>query len=83
MPNRLRPEIMDGIFEAFETVGGVDYLVEIAIKDPPTFCRLLSKLIPQQIEANINTTSIDLGAAMAMADQRMKQLEAANDYPKD
>ncbi len=83
MPNRLRPEIMDGIFEAFETVGGVDYLVEIAIKDPPTFCRLLSKLIPQQIEANINTTGIDLGAAMAIADQRMKQLETENDYPKD
>ncbi len=75
MPNRLKPEIMDGIYEAFERVGGVDYLVEIAYRDPPTFCRLLARLIPQQINADINTTSIDLGAAMAIAESRSKQLE--------
>ncbi len=75
MPNRLKPEIIDGIYEAFERAGGVDYLTEIALKDPPTFCRLLARLIPQQIEANINTTSIDLGAAMAIADKRIKQID--------
>ena len=75
MPNRISSKILDGIAEAFENAGGVDYLTEIAIKDPPTFCRLLTRLIPQQIEANINTTSIDLGAAMAIAEERSKQLE--------
>ncbi len=75
MPNRLKPEIIDGIVEAFENAGGVDYLTAIALKDPPTFCRLLSRLVPQQIEANINTASIDLGAAMEIAENRSKQLE--------
>ncbi len=75
MSNRLKPEIMDGIYEAFENAGGVDYLTEIALKDPPTFCRLLARLIPQQIEANINATSIDLGAAFLHAEQRIEQLE--------
>ncbi len=73
--SKLTAEIMDGIAEAFERAGGVDYLVEIAYRDPPTFCRLLARLIPQQIEANINTTNIDLGAAMAIAENRSKQLE--------
>ncbi len=79
--SKLTAEIMDGIYEAFERVGGVDYLVEIAHRDPPTFCRLLARLIPQTIEANINTTSLDLGAAMADADRRFKKLEheRAND----
>ena len=75
MPNRLKPKILGGIFEAFEGVGGVDYLIEIARKDPPTFCRLLAKLIPQQIEANINTTNVNLGEAMAIADKRVEQLQ--------
>ncbi len=75
MPKRLSAEIIEGIIEAFERVGGVDYLVEIALKDPPTFCRLLARLIPQQIEANINATSIDLGAAFLHAEQRIEQLE--------
>ncbi|WP_373085434.1 hypothetical protein [Sneathiella sp.] len=79
--NKLTAEIMDGIYEAFERVGGVDYLIEIARKDPPTFCRLLAKLIPQQIEAKINTTNIDLGVAMAIAGKRVEQfqLERSND----
>lgn len=75
MPSRLKPEIMDGIVKAFENAGGVDYLTEIAIKDPPTFCRLLARLIPTQINAEINAPKFDLGAAMAGADRRFKQLE--------
>jgi len=75
MSNRLKPEIVDGIIEAFENAGGAAYLEALALSDPPTFCKLLARLIPQQIEANINTASIDLGAAMAIAENRSKQLE--------
>ena len=75
MPNRLKPEIMDGIYEAFERAGGVDYLEALALSDPPTFCRLLARLIPQQINADINTNTIDLGAAFRHAEQRIEQLE--------
>ncbi len=72
----LTPEIRDGILEAFERVGGVDYLVELAKVDPPTFCRLLAQLIPAEIKADINTThTIDLGQAMIDANQRLATIE--------
>ena len=76
MPNRIKTEIKAGILEAFEQVGGVEYLVEIAKVDPPTFCRLLAQIIPAEIKAEINTThTLDLGQAMIDADQRLSQIE--------
>ena len=76
MPNRLTPEIKDGILQAFEQAGGVEYLVELARVDPPTFCRLLAAIIPSEIEASINTTHIfDLGRAMLEADQRLVTID--------
>jgi hypothetical protein len=72
----LTPEIKDGILEAFERVGGVDYLVELAKVDPPTFCRLLGAIIPSEIKADIRTThTLDLGQAMIDANQRLATIE--------
>jgi len=69
-------EIKAGILEAFDKAGGVDYLVEIAKCDPPTFCRLLAQIIPTEIKAEINTRhSIDLGQAMLDANQRVAAIE--------
>jgi len=70
------PEIKDGILEAFEQAGGVEYLVQLAKVDPPTFCRLLAQLIPAEIKANIHTShTIDLGQAMIDANQRLATIE--------
>jgi hypothetical protein len=74
---------MDGIYAAFEGVGGVKYLEALALSDPPTFCRLLARLIPQQIEANINTTNVNLGEAMAKADKRVERLHLERSNAKD
>jgi hypothetical protein len=72
----LTSEIKDGILEAFEQVGGVEYLVEIARRDPPTFCRLLAAIIPSEIKASVTTThTLDLGQAMIEADQRLALIE--------
>ena len=72
----LTPEIKDGIIEAFDQVGGVDYLIEIARRDPPTFCRLLAAIIPSEIKASVATTNkLDLGKAMLEADQRLATIE--------
>jgi hypothetical protein len=72
----LTPEIKDGILEAFDQVGGVDYLVELAKVDPPTFCRLLGAIIPSEIKASVTTTNtLDLGKAMLEADQRLTMIE--------
>ncbi len=71
----MTPEIKDGLLQAFDQSGGVDYLVELALRDPPTFCMLLAKIIPSEIKAEINNTStVDLGAAMAEAEARAKKL---------
>ena len=76
MPNRIKTEIKAGILQAFKQVGGIDYLVEIARCDPPTFCRLLAALIPSEIKASITTThTFDLGQAMIEANQRFATIE--------
>ena len=76
MPNRIKTEIKTGILQAFEQVGGVDYLVEIARCDPATFCRLLAQVLPTEIKAEINNThTLDLGQAMIDANQRLATLE--------
>jgi hypothetical protein len=68
----LTPAIKESILEAFEQVGGVDYLVELARVDPPIFCRLLAAIIPSEIKASVTTThTLDLGQAMIEADQRL------------
>jgi uncharacterized protein (DUF697 family) len=72
----ISPEIQAGIIKAFESVGGVEYLVELARVDPPTFCRLLGAVIPSEIKASITTThTFDLGRAMLEADQRLVTID--------
>jgi hypothetical protein len=76
VPNRIKTEIKDGILEAFEQAGGVEYLVQLSKVDPPTFCRLLTQVIPAEIKANIHTShTIDLGQAMLDANQRLATIE--------
>lgn len=77
----LTPEIKDGILEAFEQAGGVDYLVELAKVDPPTFCRLLIAIIPSEIKASVTTThTLDLGQAMLDANRRLDAIEHIDDH---
>jgi len=51
--NKASTELKGSIYEAFDKVGRVEYLVSVAENDPKTFCTLLGKLLP----AEINTTS--------------------------
>ena len=68
------PEIKEGILAAFEQAGGVEYLVQLAKVDPPTFCRLLAQLIPAEVKASV-THTLDLGQAMIDANQRLATIE--------
>jgi hypothetical protein len=72
---KLTPEILDGIGAAFEKVGGVDYLTEIALRDPPIFFLLLGKLLQAEVKAaQPNTTNtLNLGKEMAAAEARLTQ----------
>lgn len=48
--NKTTAAIKDAIIEAFEKAGGVNYLVQLAEEDPRTFCALVGKVIPLQLE---------------------------------
>ena len=47
--NKLTATVKEAIVEAFNQVGGVDYLVSIAKDDPKTFCALVGKVIPLEV----------------------------------
>ena len=69
----LTPEIKDGILDAFEQAGGVEYLVELALRDPQTFCLLLGKVVQAEIRAETpkQTNKFDMGKEMVDAAARL------------
>jgi hypothetical protein len=52
-PNKLTRDIKEAILNAFEKVGGEDYLVILAKEDPKTFAALLGKVLPVQVQAEL------------------------------
>lgn len=55
IPNKTTKAIKDAITEAFDRAGGVDYLVRLANEDPKTFCGLVGKVIPLQVEGSLDS----------------------------
>ena len=49
-------DLREAVNAAFQRLGGVSYLVKVGQEDPKTFCALLSKVIPAEVNANINVT---------------------------
>ena len=60
--------------ESFDRVGGSDYLDELAMKDPPLYCRLLMRVLPSAIVAE-TPNAIDLGAEMVKANARVATMK--------
>lgn len=52
-PNKLTATVKQAVLEAFDKVGGVKYLQKVAADDPKTFCTMLAKIIPSEIEAKV------------------------------
>jgi hypothetical protein len=53
-PNLTSAAVKDAIVNAFTTVGGEKYLVAVAKDDPKTFCALLGRVLPKDINATID-----------------------------
>lgn len=51
--NRLTRTVKEAIEAAFDKVGGADYLAKMAIEQPQAFMTLLGKILPTQVNANI------------------------------
>ena len=54
VPNKLTAHIREAVENAFSAVGGEDYLVKVAKEDPRTFCTLLGKILPTQVDAQVD-----------------------------
>ena len=52
VPNKVTADLKTGIMIAFEAKGGQQYLEEVADNDPRTFCALLGKVLPMQINGD-------------------------------
>ncbi len=50
--NRLTKTVREAIEQAFDQVGGPDYLAEMAREQPVAFMTLLGKILPQQVNMN-------------------------------
>ena len=59
-PNKIHAELKDMILQAFEKVGGVDYLAEQALVSPTAFLTLLGKVLPMTISGTAEDGSITL-----------------------
>ena len=68
-PNVVTAKLKDAIENAFNEVGGQKYLVKVANDDVRTFCTLLGKVLPTQIEG-------DLGLTLKTHEQALAELEA-------
>jgi hypothetical protein len=55
LPNKATRVLKTAILNAFETVGGEEYLVRIAREDPKTFCTLLGKVLPTQLAGDLDS----------------------------
>lgn len=55
-PNRMTSAVKDAIEQAFKEVGGQKYLIRVAEEDPKTFCALLGKVLPRDINIESSQT---------------------------
>ena len=53
-PNKVTQAVKDAVQTAFDEVGGADYLVQVAREDHKTFCALLGRVIPTQVNAELS-----------------------------
>ena len=60
VPNKTTQAIKDAIVQAFDRAGGADYLVQLAKDDPRTFCGLVGKVIPLQVEGDLQGLVINV-----------------------
>lgn len=56
IPNKLSADVKAAILEAFQQVGGAQYLARVADEKPETFCALLGKVLPMTIAGGDGTS---------------------------
>ena len=75
-PNKTTTTVKEAIMNAFDKVGGEDYLVEIAKLDHKTFCSLLGRVLPKEISTSIHS-DLDLMTTEEL-EAELARLEASS-----
>lgn len=56
VPNKVTKQLKDMILGALDDAGGQEYLVKQAMDNPNVFCALVGKILPMQVNAEVNAT---------------------------
>ena len=56
VPNHTTTALKEALLESFHALGGVEYLQELAKKEPRAYASLLGRLIPAELRAEIDGT---------------------------
>ena len=81
--HRFGQDFLDAMEEAFDTLGGHDWLVEQGQKDPKTFMALLAKTIPRQQDTTVSHEIVDVAAAISAARSNMALVDQRESVPDD
>jgi hypothetical protein len=57
-PNKLTASVKDAIEQAFDEVGGVQYLVTQARENPAAFMTLIGKVLPKDLNIDLTTKTV-------------------------
>lgn len=69
-PNKITQSVREAVENAFQKLGGTEYLVHVGRSDPRTFCALLSKLLPTKL-ANADGSPL-LAALTELTDAQLE-----------
>jgi len=70
--NKVTAAVKDMIVHALDEAGGVDYLVRQSAENPAAFMTLVGKVIPLQVNSNVDI--VDRTAAVQRASEEVRAL---------
>jgi len=70
-------EVKRAVYDAFDRLGSIDYLVEIGREDPRTFIALLAKIMPNEIKAELTSNEVAMPSVIKIvsATEEPKKLQ--------
>lgn len=70
-PNKITATVREAVEQAFNELGGKDWLIHLAVTEPKAFAALVGKVMPAKIEAEVSVTIKELEERLAKGRQRV------------
>jgi len=70
-------EVKRAVYDSFDRLGSVDYLVKLGQEDPRTFIALLAKILPNEIKAELTGNEVAMPSVIKIvsATEEPKKLQ--------